>query len=39
MFIRATNLLNDEIRLATAFFRNLASKAGRRVEFGIRARF
>jgi len=39
LFIRGTNLLNDEIRLSTSFLRNLAPQAGRGIEFGIRARF
>jgi iron complex outermembrane recepter protein len=39
LFIRGTNLLNDEIRLSTSFLRNFAPEAGRSVEFGMRARF
>lgn len=39
MFAKANNLLDDEIRNATSFLRNIAPEAGRGVEFGMRFEF
>ncbi|MGG7054455.1 TonB-dependent receptor [Nitrosomonas sp. ANs5] len=39
LFVRGTNLLNEEIRSAVSFLRNFAPEPGRSLVFGLRATF
>ncbi|WIO74804.1 TonB-dependent receptor [Porticoccaceae bacterium LTM1] len=39
LFLRGDNLLNEEIRNATSFLREVAPQAGRNIEIGVRVQF